>query len=299
MRENTELAMRDALADFLRRRRDALSPQVVGLRAGQRRRTPGLRRDEVARLANMSTTYYERLEQGRGPQPSAAIVAGLARALRLDPDERAYLYLLAGHAEPVAAAPDGPVDSSLLSVMEAVAAAASPAFVADDLATILAQNELHAMLFGPATDLPGWDGNLFWWWFVSHRGRRSMLNSADQQEAIGRAYVACLRMVVAERGYDAATVALVADLHAASAEFSRMWNEHQVSNPASLILSMQDDRVGRLDFDHALTVDPRSRHRLHSLHAIPATPTRQRLTTLWAMVKVRDAESLSKASGMC
>ncbi|MFC0435352.1 helix-turn-helix transcriptional regulator [Kutzneria buriramensis] len=298
MRENSEMAMRDALADFLRRRRDALSPQVVGLRIGQRRRTPGLRRDEVARLANMSTTYYERLEQGRGPQPSAAIVAGLARALQLDANERAYLYLLAGHAEPVAAAPDGAVDTSLLSVMEAVEAAASPAFVADDLATILAQNELHTMLFGPATNMPGWEGNLFWWWFVSHHGRRSMLNSPDQQEAIGRAYVAGLRVVVAERGYDATTVALVTDLHAASAEFSRMWHEHEVSNSTSLIVSMQDDRVGRLDFDHALTVDPRSRQRLHSLHAIPDTPTRQRLTTLWALDKFHSAENLAEVSAL-
>ena len=132
MRENTELTMREALADFLRRRREALSPQAVGLRVGPRRRTPGLRRDEVARLANMSTTYSERLEQGRGPQPSTAILAGLVRALRLDPDERAYLHLLAGHAEPVTAAPGGVVDGPLLSVMRAIEAT-TPALAADDL----------------------------------------------------------------------------------------------------------------------------------------------------------------------
>jgi transcriptional regulator with XRE-family HTH domain len=280
MRENTEFTMREALADFLRRRRDALSPQDAGVRVGQRRRTPGLRRDEVARLANMSTTYYERLEQGRGPQPSTAILAGLARALQLDVDERAYLYLLAGHAEPTAAALDGVVDDRLLSVMQAVAAAASPAFVSDELANILAQNELHTTLFGVATDLPGWEGNLFWSWFVSGRWRLTMLNSPDQQEDIGRAFVARLRVIVAERGYDEATTALVADLHAASAKFSRMWEEHQVSSSTPVIVSVHDERVGRLDFDCALMVGPRTRQRLHSLHAVPGTPTRHRMTAL-------------------
>lgn len=279
MREHSELTMREALADFLRRRREALSPQVVGLRAGTRRRTPGLRRDEVARLANMSATYYERLEQGRGPQPSTAILDGLARALRLDRDECAYLYRLAGHAEP-AAAPDGVVDSRLLSVMRAMATT-SPAFVADDLTTILAQNELHSTLFGRAAGLPGWQGNLLWCWFVSRRWRRSTMNSSDQQEAIGCAYVAYLRVVVADRGYDAAATKLVNELRAASAEFARMWDDHRVSRPStSTIVSVLDDRVGRLDFDYALMVGPRSRQRLFSLHAVPGTATQQRLTAL-------------------
>lgn len=282
MREDSELTMRETLADFLRRRRDALSPQAVGLQVGPRRRTPGLRRDEVARLANMSATYYERLEQGRGPQPSTAILAGLARALRLDPDERAYLHLLAGRAEP--AAPDSAVDNRLLSVMQAIEAT-SPAFAADDLATILAQNELHTTLFGPVAGLPGWEGNLFWCWFVSHRWRRTMLNPPDQQEAIGRAYVAGLRVVAAERGYDAAATALVGRLEAGSAEFARMWNEHRVSKPSSsMIVTVVDERVGRLDFDHALLIGPRSRQRLHSLHAASGTPTRQRVSRLLELV---------------
>jgi transcriptional regulator with XRE-family HTH domain len=287
MGETGELTMRGTLADFLRRRRDALSPQAVGLQVGPRRRTPGLRRDEVARLANMSATYYERLEQGRGPQPSTAILTGLARALRLDPAERAYLHLLAGRAEPAATAPDGVADNRLLSVMHAMEAT-SPAFAADDLATILAQNELHATLFGPVAGLPDGEGNLLWCWFVSHRWRRTMLNPPDQQEAIGRAYVAGLRVVAAERGYDAAATALVGRLRAASAEFARMWNEHRVSKPpSSVIVTVADERVGRLDFDHALLVGPRSRQRLHSLHAASGTPTRQRVSRLIELVRRR------------
>ncbi|MFF4503869.1 helix-turn-helix transcriptional regulator [Streptomyces sp. NPDC001401] len=279
MGENTESTTREALADFLRRRRDALSPEVVGLRTGQRRRTPGLRRDEVARLANMSTTYYERLEQGRGPQPSAAILAGLAGALRLAPDGRAYLYLLAGRTEPAGAKPDGVVDPELLSVMRAVAAA-SPAFVMDDLTTVAAQNELHTTLFGQIAGLPGREGNMLWRWFCSGRWRRTVLNSAEHQEAIGRNYVAYLRVVLAERGYDPDSAALVADLRGVSAEFSRMWDEHRVSRVPPPIMSVLDDRIGRLDFDYAVMTSTRSRQRMVSLHPVPGTLTQQRLAGL-------------------
>ncbi|MER5730138.1 helix-turn-helix transcriptional regulator [Streptomyces sp. NPDC002138] len=279
MAESTVSPTREALADFLRRRRDALSPEVVGLQTGQRRRTPGLRRDEVARLANMSTTYYERLEQGRGPQPSAAILAGLARALRLAPDERAYLYLLSGRTDPAAEHPGGAVDPELLAVMRAVSAT-SPAFIVDDLAGVAAQNALHTALFGVVAGLPGWEGNMFWCWFGTGRWRRSVLNSAEHQEAIGRTFVAYLRVFVAERGYDPAAAALVSDLRLASAEFSRMWDEHQVSRAPAPIMSVLDDRVGRLDFDYALMMSSRSRQRLFSLHPVPGTPTRQRLSRL-------------------
>jgi transcriptional regulator with XRE-family HTH domain len=278
MSKDIQATMRHELADFLRRRREELSPAVAGPPAGERRRTPGLRRDEVARLANMSTNYYERLEQGRGPQPSAAILAGLTRALRLDPGERGYLYRLAGHAAPAVPKPDGFVDPQLLAVMRAVAAT-SPAFVADDLATVVAQNDLHVTLFGHVTSLDGWEGNMFWCWFGSGRWR-TVLNSPAQQEAIGRAYVAYLRIIVAQRDYDTAALALVTDLRAASAEFSRMWDEHRVSTSYNSTISVLDTRVGRLDFEYALMVSSQSRQRLHTLHAVPGTTTQRRLTTL-------------------
>ena len=278
MPKDIQATMRHELADFLRRRRDALSPAVVGLRGGQRRRTPGLRRDEVAHLANMSANYYERLEQGRGPQPSAAILAGLANALRLDPDERGYLYRLAGHAAPAVSKPDGVVDPRLLSVMRAVGAT-SPAFVTDDLATVVAQNELHVTLFGRVAGLDGWEGNMFWCWFGSGRWR-TVLDSPARQEAIGRAYVAYLRVIVVQRDYDAVATALVDDLRAVSGEFARMWDEHQVSTSYGSTVSVLDGRVGRLDFDYALMVSSQSRQRLHTLHAVPGTSTQQRLNRL-------------------
>ena len=91
---------RNELADFLRRRREALQPGDVGLSAGARRRTRGLRREEVAGLAHISTDFYARLEQRRGSRPSGQTVAALARALRLTRDEHDHLYALAGHIAP-------------------------------------------------------------------------------------------------------------------------------------------------------------------------------------------------------
>lgn len=93
---------REGLADFLRRRREALHPSDVDLSAGVRRRTQGLRREEVARLAAMSTDFYARLEQRRGARPSEAMLAAIARALRFTLDERDHLFVLAGHTPPAA-----------------------------------------------------------------------------------------------------------------------------------------------------------------------------------------------------
>src|ERR1700748_2422322 len=109
---------RAALADFLRRRREALQPADVGLPAGVpgRRRTPGLRREEVAALAAMSADYYTRLEQQRGPQPSEQMLAALGRALRLTSDERDYLFRMAGHTPPAAMSAATHIAPALLRV---------------------------------------------------------------------------------------------------------------------------------------------------------------------------------------
>src|SRR4051812_46833697 len=99
--EETDMAIdRPGLAEFLRRRRESLQPHDVGLVSGQRRRTAGLRREEVAALAHMSTDYYSRLEQGRGPAPSEQMIASIAQGLHLSLDERDHLFLLAGHTPP-------------------------------------------------------------------------------------------------------------------------------------------------------------------------------------------------------
>lgn len=106
------------MADFLRHRREALRPEDVGLSPGARRRARGLRREEVAALALMSTDYYTRLEQRRGPQPSERMLDSLARALRLTRAERDYLYRVAGHNAPASLSDPSPVAPALLRVLD-------------------------------------------------------------------------------------------------------------------------------------------------------------------------------------
>jgi hypothetical protein len=108
---HTRAQNRAELAGFLRSRREALSPGEVGLPVRGRRRTPGLRRDEVAELASMSTTCYERLEQERGPQPSPAVLAAIARSLQLNAEGRQHPYLVAGQAPPPHSGQRGDLDA--------------------------------------------------------------------------------------------------------------------------------------------------------------------------------------------
>jgi transcriptional regulator with XRE-family HTH domain len=272
---------RAQLGDFLRRRREGLSPAAVGLPAGDRRRTPGLRRDEVAALASMSAVYYERLEQGRGPQPSASVLAAMAQALRLSGDERDHLYLLAGQVSPVVPEDNQRADPGLAYVLQAVEAT-TPAFISDDLANVLAQNWLNTELFGQFAGLPGHGPNLIWRWFTSPRWRERT-EPAGQHDSTGQAYVADLRVATARRGPDPASTELVSDLRQASPQFARLWDQHDVSAKRQCSTKVvHDPRVGRVDLDCAVITSPCCAQRLILLHPVPGTPSQQRLAQLAA-----------------
>ncbi|GAA3935584.1 helix-turn-helix transcriptional regulator [Actinoplanes auranticolor] len=280
MSRTTHRTRRHDLGDFLRRRRESLTPAAAGLPGGGRRRTPGLRRDEVAVLANMSAVYYERLEQGRGPQPSATMLSSLARALQLNDDERGHLYRLAGQAAPPAPEPAGYVDPSLLAVLQA-AAATAPGFISDELGTVVAQNSLNIALFGEFAGRPGWQANLIWLWFTSAEWRRT-LEPESQHEQTGRAYVADLRAITGGRDHDPRAAALVADLRAASADFAGLWDRHEVSVLHCATKRVEHREAGRLDLDCSVTLSPLSRQRMLLLHPVPGTGTDERLARLAA-----------------
>lgn len=269
---------RTELGDFLRRRREELSPADAGLPRGTRRRTPGLRRDEVAALASMSPTYYERLEQGRGSQPSASMLRGLACVLRLSVDERDYLYRLAGQAAPVLPEAPGYVDPGLAAVMSS-AARTAPAFITDDLNNCVAQNRLNLALFGRVAGLPGRDANLVWRWFTSPRWRAA-IDPPDQQEGTSHSYVADLRATLGQRGSDPAAAALADDLRLVSAEFAEMWDQHHVSALACSAKVVRDRRVGRLDLECVIVTSPLSRQRLLLLQPAEGTDSAERLARL-------------------
>jgi transcriptional regulator with XRE-family HTH domain len=268
---------RAQLGDFLRRRREELSPGQVGLPPGGRRRTPGLRRDEVAGFAHMSAVYYERLEQGRGPLPSATVLAGLTDALRLTSHERDHLYRLAGQAPPTEPERGEDLDPSLEYVMRALDDN-TPASITDDLSNILAQNRLNLEVFGEFAGLPGRGPNLIWRWFTS-QSWRDYLEPRDQHEGTGEFYVADLRAAVARRGNDKQAAALVRDLLEVSKEFAGMWDRHHVSALFCTTKAIKA-RVGQLDLDCSVLTSPLSQQRLLLLQPVPDTPAKERLGLL-------------------
>ncbi len=217
---------RDALAEFLRLRREAIRPADVGLPAGMRRRTAGLRREEVAQLTGMSVDYYGRLEQARSPQPSPQMLRALARSLRLTDDETDHLYRLAGHAVPDRARHSDHVRPALLFVLDQMRDAA--AFVCSDTGVMLAQNELAKALMGDlVTGETGLRASMSWLWFTDPRKRESA-PAADHAD-LSRSMVADLRAAWARRRTDADMRELVENLLEHSPEFAELWTRHEVA----------------------------------------------------------------------
>ncbi len=235
---------RPALADFLRRRRETLQPADVGLAKGPRRRTRGLRREEVAGLAGMSTDYYARLEQQRGPQPSEQIVVALARALRLTLDERDYLLRIIGHA-PRRRLRREHVSPPLLRVLDRLHDA--PALVLTELGETLAQNPLAIALLGDHGGHTGFARSAFYRWFTDPDERRPY-TAADHPHQ-SRVQAAGLRVALSLRGSDPWVAALVQDLLRCSREFRTVWEQHEVSVRFDDHKTLIHPEVGEIELD--------------------------------------------------
>lgn len=249
---------RGELADFLRRSRERLTPRDVGLIEGPRRRTPGLRREEVAVLAGMSADYYMRLEQARSPQPSDQLLAALTRALRLTTDERDHLYLLAGHRPPEGARAGEYLRPSLLYLLDRLDGV--PVQVLSDLGDLLAQNDLALALFGCVCTVAREDRNVVLRWFTEPAVRDHFM--AEEHEEHGRELVADLRAAVARRGDDEASRALVTRLRAASAEFTAVWDRHEVAVRRAHRYRLRHPELGAIEFDCELLATPAADQRL-------------------------------------
>ncbi|WP_352303228.1 helix-turn-helix transcriptional regulator [Kineosporia sp. NBRC 101731] len=214
---------RDALADFLRRRREALQPADVGLPAGTRRRAHGLRREEVAALAQMSTDYYARLEQRRGPQPSEQMIASIARALRLTLDERDHLFRITGHNAPTRVMRSDHVAPGLMRVYDRLDD--TPAMIVSDLGETLVQNRLATALIGDQVAHTGSARSAVYRWFTDPAERRHYPERDHEYQS--RIQVAALR-AVAGLSRDRRAADLVSALSAVSEEFVEIWVRHEV-----------------------------------------------------------------------
>nr|BFF16554.1 hypothetical protein GCM10025730_00750 [Promicromonospora thailandica] len=160
---------RQQLGDFLRTRREALQPEDVGLPRGPRRRTSGLRREEVAALSGVSADYYSRIEQSRGAVPSEQVLAGIARGLRLTLEERDRLVELAGHALPRRVRRDDHVDAGMMRILDGLADAAAQ--VENVLGVTLRQTRLAVVLLGDETSYTGPARARVYRWFTDPHSR--------------------------------------------------------------------------------------------------------------------------------
>ncbi|MFI6872709.1 helix-turn-helix transcriptional regulator [Streptomyces sp. NPDC050400] len=262
---------RAELADFLRRSRTRLSPADVGLAEGQRRRTPGLRREEVAQLAGMSTDYYTRLEQRRGSHPSRQMLTALARALRLTADERDHLFHLAGEEPPRPGTSSGHVRPGMLMILDRLHDL--PAQVLSDWGEVLAQNAMAVALSGDNAGV-----NMIRRFFLEPASRTLLPAESHAQHA--RTHVATLRAVTGARPDDPGPAALVAELRAGSEEFAALWQEHEVVVRRAATKRFVHPVVGVLDLDcEVLTGDGHGQMLVvHS--ARPGTETYERLELL-------------------
>jgi transcriptional regulator with XRE-family HTH domain len=224
---------REELAEFLRLRRERTSPESVGLQGGGRRRTPGLRREEISQLAGVGLSWYTWLEQGRDITPSASVLDALARVLDLDPAEHAHLFHLAGVPVPVAADPyptEAPPE--LLAIVEALDP--NPAYLLGPRTDALAWNRGATRVFGAPSRAPDGMRNLLWWLFTAP-GVHS-----PAWEDTGRDTLARFRAEHARRYGDPAFTRLIGALLEESARFRELWPRHEVL----------DAQIGTKHIDH-------------------------------------------------
>jgi transcriptional regulator with XRE-family HTH domain len=269
------VVQRDQLADFLRRRREAIRPAEVGIADGPRRRTTGLRREEVAMLAGMSVDYVVRLEQARSSQPSTQLLGALARALRLSDDERDHLFHLAGHQPPPADGTARLARAGLVRLLDLLGD--TPALVLSDLGEALAQNRAGLLLTGDHSGFSGDRRYLVYRWFTDPAARTA--HPAEEHEHHARQLVADLRAAAGRRSGDATVTGLVERLRAASPEFRTLWAEHQVAVRRADRKTLLHPRVGPLVMDCETLVTPDQGQQLLVLTPADAE-TRERLELL-------------------
>jgi transcriptional regulator with XRE-family HTH domain len=267
---------RAELAAFLRTRRERLGPGDVGLPAAARRRTPGLRREEVALLAGVSVDYYARLEQARGPSPSRQVLAALARALRLTDDERDHLFRLAGEPAPEPQARSEHLRPGVLHLLDRLADSA--VMVVNDLGDVLAWTPLAQALWTDFSALPAGQRNLYRIFFTGPEELQRLL--PEDREHGARAHVADLRATSARRPGDPAVRRLVQQLRRASPLFERLWAEHDVAVRRVDRKRVLHPTVGLLELNCEVLLTPEHDQRLILYTAPAGTETAEKLELL-------------------
>ncbi|MEW2806866.1 helix-turn-helix domain-containing protein [Streptomyces massasporeus] len=235
---------RHELAAFLRSRRERIAPEQVGLPRGRRRRTPGLRREEVAQLSAVGVTWYTWLEQARDIQVSVQVLDALARALLLDPSERAHLFRLAGAADPTPATTCPSVTPAMRALLEQVEP--FPACLQNSRYDILAHNRTYGLLLCDLDAVPPEDRNCMLLSYTHAEWQSSIVHLEETQ----RLMAARFRATMAGHLTEPAWKMLLDRLHAESPAFRTAWDRHEVVSHRTKRKEFLNRHVGRVTVDH-------------------------------------------------
>ncbi|MBF4588229.1 helix-turn-helix domain-containing protein [Curtobacterium sp. VKM Ac-2887] len=266
------------LGTFLKARRGHVQPGDVGLTVQGGRRVSGLRREEVAMLAGVSIDYYTRLEQGRERNPSGSVLNAVSGALVLDDDLRAHVFRLADLAPAPRSAVRGTVDASLQDLLSAWSH--TPAFIVDRQLDILARNELATALYSGFARAD----NIARMTFLDPSGRDFFSDWTRATETC----VANLRLALGHADGQDRVQALVAEIHAASAEFRLVWNRHDVRGKTHEAKAFRHPEVGDLLLEYtAFDVRSSPGQQLIVYHALPGTASADNLLLLGSLAATR------------
>jgi transcriptional regulator with XRE-family HTH domain len=266
---------RAGLAAFLRHRRESLQPEDVGMPRGPRRRTQGLRREEVASLCHMSTDYYARLERGTGPHPSEQMIASIAQGLHLSLDERDHVFRLAGQQPPVRGAASDFISPGLLRILDRLDD--TPAEIVTELGETLRQSPLGVALTGDASVRTGPERCVGYRWFTDPAVREPY--SAEEREELSRVYASGLRQLIALRGPDSRAARLAALLQD-NDDFRRVWDTQEVGVRPTNLKRFLHPTVGSLELHCQSLLDPDQSHRLLVYTAVPGSDSHEKLQLL-------------------
>jgi transcriptional regulator with XRE-family HTH domain len=270
---------RQDLADFLRTRRMRLAPEQVGLIGGRRRRTPGLRREEVAQIANVGVSWYTLLEQGRDIHPSREVLQNIADALQLTPAEQRHLFLLAEHQPPVGIyPPEEQVSPAVHRVLDALSPV--PAYVVGRYWNYLAWNTAAERIFL----LPEWPSSPYKYnvvWRVFTHPMRDDVYKNPSWEQVAQKVLAEFRADSARYADEEWFKRLVADLQSASPEFRAWWPRHDVRGRSDALKDIEHPQLGRLAFEHTtLQVPDMPELKIMIYTPLPETDTLAKLQQL-------------------
>ncbi|MFI7001016.1 helix-turn-helix transcriptional regulator [Nocardia sp. NPDC050175] len=267
---------RVALASFLRTRRETMRPEDIGLPPGPRRRAPGLRREEVASRAAMSTDYYTRLEQGRGTQPSEQMLSSLARALGLSTDESRYLFQMAGRNSPSTVPTATHVPPALLRVLDRLED--TPSLILSNLGEALAMNRMAKALLGDWTAHTGLARSEVYRWFTQPAER--LRYPEHDHDRVSRAQVASLRAAYGSMGARSRAGELVRALCESSVEFAELWERQQVARRFEEHKVLLHPELGPIEVDCQVLLTEDQSLALLVLTAAPHTEGYEKLQLL-------------------